>query len=79
MCEKDYLVDLSTTIYMVGNTCGALFLTPLSDKFGRKKLILFFLWIQAIIGVGTAFSPDYITFTVLRFFIGVLNMVSFIV
>ncbi|XP_060073610.1 organic cation transporter protein-like [Ylistrum balloti] len=74
VCGDSYLGDLSTTIYMIGNTCGALLLTPLSDKFGRKKLILFMLWIQAVFGVGTAFSNNYTVFTVLRFFIALLNM-----
>lgn len=74
VCEKDYLVDLSTTIYMVGNTIGATFLTPLADRYGRKKTILVLLWLQSFIGIGTAFANSYILFTVLRFFIGMLNM-----
>ncbi|XP_033750349.1 organic cation transporter protein-like [Pecten maximus] len=74
VCDNSYLGDLSTTIYMVGNTCGALLLTPISDKFGRKKLILFLLWIQGVFGVATAFSNSYTLFTVLRFFIALLNM-----
>lgn len=60
---------------MVGNTIGATFLTPLSDRFGRKKTVLFLLWIQAAFGIGAAFAKSYIMFTVLRFFIGMLNMV----
>ena len=68
-------MELSTTIYMIGNTCGAVFLTPLSDKIGRKKTILFLLWLQAIVGVVSAVSNGYILFTVSRFFVGLLNMV----
>jgi MFS family permease len=60
---------------MVGNTLGALCLTPLSDKFGRKWVILVMLWIQGAIGIGAAFSSSYAMFTVLRFFIALLNMV----
>lgn len=74
VCDDNFMVDLSSTIYMVGNTVGALCLTPLSDKFGRKWVILSFLWIQGAIGIATAFSSNYIMFTVLRFFIGLLNM-----
>ncbi|OWF46968.1 organic cation transporter protein-like [Mizuhopecten yessoensis] len=74
VCDDSYLGELSTTIYMVGNTCGAILLTPLSDKFGRKKMILFMLWIQGVFGVATAFANSYILFTVLRFFIAALNM-----
>ncbi|XP_061167201.1 organic anion transporter 3-like [Saccostrea echinata] len=74
VCDNNFLVDLSSTIYMVGNTLGALFLTPLSDKFGRKWVILGMLWIQGAIGIGTAFASSYAMFTVLRFFIALLNM-----
>ncbi|XP_062584316.1 organic anion transporter 3-like [Saccostrea cucullata] len=78
VCDNNFLVDLSSTIYMVGNTLGALCLTPLSDKFGRKWVILGMLWIQGAVGIGTAFASSYAMFTVLRFFIAVLNMVCFI-
>ncbi|KAK3099008.1 hypothetical protein FSP39_025214, partial [Pinctada imbricata] len=74
VCDKDYMVDLSSTIYMAGSAAGALFLTPFADVFGRKYIILSFLIIQGAIGFGTAFADDYILFTVLRFFIGLLNM-----
>ncbi|XP_071168808.1 organic cation transporter protein-like [Mytilus edulis] len=74
VCDRDYLNELSTTIYMVGNTIGATFLTPLSDKFGRKKTILTLLWIQAAIGISAAFANTYSLFTTLRFFVGMLNM-----
>ncbi|XP_062583415.1 organic anion transporter 3-like, partial [Saccostrea cucullata] len=74
VCDNKFLVDLSSTIYMVGNTLGALCLTPLSDKFGRKWIILGMLWIQGAVGIGTAFASSYAMFTVLRFFIALLNM-----
>ncbi|XP_078315076.1 organic cation transporter protein-like [Crassostrea virginica] len=74
VCDDKFLVDLSSTIYMVGNAVGALCLTPISDKIGRKWVILSFLWIQGAIGIVTAFSDNYVMFTVLRFFIGALNM-----
>ncbi|XP_046545646.1 organic cation transporter protein-like [Haliotis rubra] len=74
VCDKEYLVELSTTIYMVGTTCGALFLSPLSDVFGRKTVMLACLWAQAVLGFGLAWVTDLITYTVVRFFIGLLNM-----
>lgn len=78
MCDYDYLVETSTTIYMVGNAVGAVTLTSLSDRFGRKYVMLLMLWIQGIIGFGAAFANSYILFTILRFFIALLNMVSYI-
>ncbi|KAJ8304802.1 hypothetical protein KUTeg_018385 [Tegillarca granosa] len=74
VCDKDYLVDTSTTVYMVGNAVGAVTLTSLSDRFGRKHVMLLMLWIQGVIGFGAAYANSYILFTVLRFFIALLNM-----
>ncbi|XP_071115919.1 organic cation transporter protein-like isoform X1 [Haliotis cracherodii] len=74
VCDKEYLVELSTTIYMVGTTCGAVFLTPLSDVFGRKRVMLACLWVQAVLGFGLAWVTDFIAYTVIRFFIGLFNM-----
>ena len=70
------MVDLSTTIYMIGNSLGAVLITPLSDRFGRKKVLLGCLWIQGVIGIGLAFVNGYILFVCLRFLIGFLNMVN---
>ena len=70
------MVDLSTTIYMIGNSLGAVLITPFSDRFGRKWVLLISLWIQGVIGVGLAFVNSYALFVCLRFFIGCLNMVS---
>lgn len=74
VCDKDYLNELSTTIYMVGNLLGATFLTPFGDKYGRKKTILVLLVGQAAVAIAVSFSNTYILFTVLRFLVGMLNM-----
>ena len=75
VCEKNYLSELSLTLYMVGATCGTLLLTPLSDRCGRKTLLLPCLWLQALVGVALTFVPAPVPFIVLQFFIGITNMV----
>ncbi|CAL1546221.1 unnamed protein product, partial [Lymnaea stagnalis] len=40
VCVRAYLSELSTTLYLVGSMCGALFISALSDKFGRRLLVL---------------------------------------
>ncbi|ESP05239.1 hypothetical protein LOTGIDRAFT_227894 [Lottia gigantea] len=74
VCDEDYKIELSTTIYMIGTGCGALGLTYFSDKYGRKKLLIVCLLIQGFVGVGVAFLNGFILFTIMRFFIGLLNM-----
>lgn len=75
VCGDDYLVELSSTMYMVGTTCGTIFLTPLSDRWGRKTVLLACLWVQAVVGICLAWMPSIIPFVVLQFFIGITNMV----
>ncbi|XP_041364013.1 solute carrier family 22 member 4-like isoform X2 [Gigantopelta aegis] len=76
VCGKNYLVELSTTVYMVGATVGSVFLTPFSDRFGRKWMMLGYFWAQSVLGFGLVWSDSIVTFTVLRFFIGALDVAS---
>ncbi|XP_064596229.1 organic cation/carnitine transporter 2-like isoform X2 [Liolophura sinensis] len=73
VCDRVYLVDLSSSLFMAGMIIGSLFISPLADKFGRKKILLGALWIQGALGVGAAFVNNYIVFMVIRFFLGALN------
>ena len=75
VCDDDYLPELSLTLYMVGATCGTLLLTPLSDRWGRKALLLPCLWLQAVVGVALTLVPTPLPFIVLQFFVGLTNMV----
>jgi len=55
---------------------GSLICTTLSDKFGRKPIFLLSLWATVIVGVASAFAPNYYVFTVLRFFTGIFYQVG---
>ncbi|XP_005090349.2 organic cation transporter protein [Aplysia californica] len=74
VCDRDYLVTLTSTIYMVGTTCSVIFLTPLSDRFGTKRVMLVCLWLQAIVGTALVWSGNIIVYSVFKFFIGLFNM-----
>ncbi|XP_014769921.1 solute carrier family 22 member 4 isoform X1 [Octopus bimaculoides] len=74
VCNQDYIIHLSTAIYMVGNLFGCLILMPFADKFGRKLILNFLLSIQLILNFVLIFSNSIITFTILRFFIGAANI-----
>jgi len=76
VCDRAYLKDLTQTILVVGAMFGALMCTPLSDKFGRKPILLLSLWALVVVGVANAFAPNYYTFIVLRFFTGILFQVG---
>ncbi|GFN80514.1 solute carrier family 22 member [Plakobranchus ocellatus] len=74
VCVRAYLNELSTTLFMAGSMMGALFITPLSDSYGRRLVLLICLLAQAVIGSCVAFSPTYAVFTILRFIVGFFNM-----
>lgn len=74
VCGDNYLTELALTMYMVGTTCGALLLTPLSDRWGRKTVLLACLWLQAAVGVALTLVPLVVPFLALQFFIGITNM-----
>jgi len=75
VCDRAYLKDLTQTSYVVGFMVSVLIFSILSDKFGRKPLFLFCQWALVVVGVANAFAPNYLVFTVLRFFSGMLQQV----
>jgi len=75
VCDRVYLKDLTQTILVVGMIIGAIICTTLSDKFGRKPVLLISQWAMVVVGVANAFPYNYYLFTVLRFFTGILVQV----
>lgn len=54
----------------LGAAFGAVFGTPLSDKIGRKKELIWMGVIFTILGIGCALAPNTATIVVLRFIMG---------
>ena len=79
VCDDEYQAELTTTMYMVGATCGVVFLAPLGDKFGSKTLLLACLWAQAVVGTALIWAKHIIAFCIIKFLIGMCNMVRFFV
>ncbi|XP_067950167.1 organic cation transporter protein-like isoform X1 [Watersipora subatra] len=69
-CNKEYLVDLASTIYMLGFFAGCIILGDVADRFGRRLMLLLSVLLSLGAGVGAAFSPVYVVFVILRFFVG---------
>ena len=65
------LVSVSISAIFLGNAIGTLFHGPLSDRFGRKPVILWILGIYAISATSAALSPNVETLIFFRFFQGV--------
>ena len=58
LATSEAKVQLSITSYLVGLFLGMLFFGPLSDKYGRRKLILGGIVVYIIAGVGCAMADS---------------------
>lgn len=61
------IVQLTLTGSMLGLGFGQLFIGPISDKYGRKKPIVFSLTIYILASILIIFSPNIYIIAVLRF------------
>ncbi|XP_077314647.1 solute carrier family 22 member 6 isoform X1 [Lithobates pipiens] len=67
VCSKKNRRQLAQSLYMAGVLVGAIILGGLSDRYGRRALLIWSYLQMAISGICTAFSPNYLSYCVFRF------------
>lgn len=65
------LIQMSLTASMLGLAAGQILIGPLTDKFGRKGILVVSMVIFVLATLGSIYSPDIIVFNSLRFVQGV--------
>src|SRR5579885_1682810 len=65
------MVGLPTLLNLCGYVIGALILSPLADRFGRRDMLLVTMVITGIGSLLTAFTWDYTTFIIGRVITGI--------
>ncbi|XP_068187870.1 solute carrier family 22 member 6-like [Antennarius striatus] len=70
VCSRRPLKQMIQTIYMGGILAGAIIFGSLSDRFGRRTIILWSHLQLAIIGCVSALSPSYVVYCIFRFLCG---------
>ncbi|CAB4010695.1 organic cation transporter -like, partial [Paramuricea clavata] len=70
VCDDAYKASLATTIYFCGVLVGGLVFGTLSDKFGRRPVLLFCLYSPSVLGILMFLIRDYVAFVILRFILG---------
>lgn len=63
--ENSIMVSLVFTGYMIGSFISG----KISDKYGRKKPLSYASIGLFISAIGSAFAPEFISFTILRYFL----------
>nr|XP_020489031.1 solute carrier family 22 member 6-like [Labrus bergylta] len=85
VCDMRSLKEMGQTVYMGGVLLGAFIFGGLSDRYGRRNLLLFSNLLMAVSGTCVAFSPSFSLFCLFRFMCGMslsgmgLNTFSLIV
>ena len=77
VCERAYIAPLVTTVYFCGVMLGGVIFGGLSDRLGRKWVMLFCLYSQCTIGIGLHFVQRLAVFMGLRFVQGILIQVQY--
>ena len=67
ICDNAYKLSLAQTVFFVGMTSGVFISGLLSDRFGRKPVLLLVIGEVAVFGTLTAFANSYEVFLLLRF------------
>ena len=65
------VIGLPVLLNLVGYVIGALILSPLSDRFGRRDMLLVTMLITGLGSLATAFTNDYNTFIIARTITGI--------
>nr|XP_060638614.1 solute carrier family 22 member 13-like [Anolis sagrei ordinatus] len=70
VCDRKDLNSISQSIFILGILVGAMVFSPLSDRFGRRPIILLSMLIQGTAGVAVTFVPNFTAYIALRFIVG---------
>ncbi|KAI1886345.1 hypothetical protein AGOR_G00213040 [Albula goreensis] len=70
ICDKRSLNKATATIFFIGVMIGAMMFGSLSDRFGRRPVLMMSYISGMIFGLASAFSTSFVMFAIMRFFTG---------
>ncbi|XP_077183568.1 solute carrier family 22 member 6-B-like [Paroedura picta] len=71
VCNLQPLKNLAQSLFMAGMLVGAFIFGDLSDRFGRRLILIWSLLLVAIMGSGAALSATFAAYCACRFLSGV--------
>ncbi|XP_077435500.1 solute carrier family 22 member 4-like isoform X2 [Vanacampus margaritifer] len=79
VCEDDWKPPLSTLAYFLGGLCGCFISGQISDRFGRKPVLLGSVALLSIFSSVLTLAPSWELFTVLFFMLGLGQIGCYVV
>lgn len=73
VCGQRWMGAVAQSVFMFGVLAGAATLGNAADKYGRKTIFCWSALLQLILGVGVAFVPEYYSFLVVKFLLGIVG------
>ncbi|KFO66175.1 Solute carrier family 22 member 13, partial [Corvus brachyrhynchos] len=70
VCDRKDLNNIAQAIYMAGLLLGSMIFGPLSDRIGRRPVILISVFLQGLFGLGIAFVPHFYVYMAFRCVVG---------
>ncbi|XP_057890996.1 solute carrier family 22 member 13-like [Melospiza georgiana] len=70
VCDRKDLNDIAQAIYMAGLLLGSMIFGPLSDRIGRRPVVLISVFLQGLFGLGIAFVPHFYVYMAFRCVVG---------
>lgn len=72
ICSKNYYFGIMGSLYFTGILVGNFFISNFTDNFGRKKVIIFLLFLYFLITLLTIFAWNYYVLFFSLFIVGVI-------
>lgn len=72
ICSRTSLASLAQSMMQIGTLAGSFILGYVSDRYGRKTVVLISLFFEVVFVAISAVVPDFWMFLVCRFLIGVM-------
>lgn len=79
VCERYYIIPLSTSTYIVGAMIGRIIGGFLADQYGRKPVLLAACMLVFVFGILVGVSPTVWLFFVFRFLTGLTGNIAFVI
>ncbi|CAL1296783.1 unnamed protein product [Larinioides sclopetarius] len=69
VCDREWLVSMSKSIFVAGYVLSSTLFAYLTDRFGRKPLVLACNIVAIVSGISCLFSTSFLMFAISRFFV----------